>query len=130
MKKIKKIDNMTLFSVILIVVFTSLVLFSHNFILKNNDTIILSKNNLDSYTWEFNINDESIVRIKDVTFKNLEDNYKNDNIEVCYVFEGVSKGETEIEFNYTNFTNNFVEKTKRYKVIVDKKLNLNIEEIN
>lgn len=93
----------------------------------NNNEIILETNGGVPYEWKYSIDDESIVKF------NSKDSISDDElaggkVELHYYFKGLKKGTTTIKFEYVNFVNDEVEKTKNYEAVVDADLNLNITE--
>lgn len=131
MKKNKKVSNIILFRIVLAVIFFCTIVFLYKPVIKKYEMITLNSNEGVPYTWEFAIEDETIARIKDITSKKISSNETTGGEkEVSYTFEGLKKGSTVVIFRYTNFTNNFVEKTKKYKITVDKNKNIDIIEID
>lgn len=96
----------------------------------NDKAVIeLSTNGGVPYNWEYTIEDKSIVKL-DKQDSKAKNNLEGGPVELKYYFKGVKEGNTTITFNYKNITDETVDETKVYNVIVDKKLKIKIEEIN
>lgn len=123
-KKVNVVDNKYVIRVMFVVLLGLVCIFSFNTFKRNKtETVVLeSKLNTPS-TWEFVIEDENIVKIYDVSSNSIE---KDKKVEISYTFEGVSKGDTTIVFNYINYNTGEVLDSKTYDVSVDKNLNVKI----
>lgn len=95
----------------------------------DNALIELSTNGGVPYSWEYTIEDESIVKLENKESKEKDKNLAGGRVSLKYYFKGVKEGNTTITFNYKSITDNTVSETKVYNVIVDKKTNIKIEEI-
>lgn len=96
---------------------------------KTTNEIILKTNGGVSYLWEFEIENNDIIKYKEKESLEKRKNVVGGEIEEHYIFKGLNEGKTIITFRYRNFVDNTVDKTKKYKVKVDKKLKVNIKEI-
>lgn len=92
--------------------------------------IELSTNGGVPYSWEYTIEDENIVKLDDKDSKEKNSTTAGGPVKLMYYFKGIKEGNTTITFNYKNITNDTIDETKVYSVIVDKKLKIKIEEIN
>ena len=98
--------------------------------LNNEGTIKLKTNAGIPYTWKYEIEDEEIVKYIGKKEKIKHKNMTGSETELYYKFKGLKKGETIVTFNFVNFVDNKAEKTEKYKVKVDKNLNVIIDKIN
>lgn len=75
------------------------------------------------YRWEYEIEDESIVKfVKSYVIRDdNKDGIVGASIYTNYVFEGLKEGKTHITFKYVNFVDNIVEKEENHTVRVDKR---------
>lgn len=75
------------------------------------------------YRWEYEIEDESIVKfVKSYVIRDdNKDGIVGASIYTNYVFEGLKEGKTHITFKYVNFVDNIVEKEEKHTVRVDKR---------
>lgn len=95
----------------------------------NNDKtaeIVLEINGGIPYNWTYTIGDNSIVKYKNVEEKTPDT--MGGSIEQHYIFEGLKKGKTTIKFELKSITDDTIDQTKNYDVIVDKNLNITIIE--
>ena len=86
-------------------------------------TITFTKNASDTREWKYTILDEGIVEMKHYTSREVD----NGEIELKYTFVGLSKGKTQIIFDYATITND-IEKTEKFDVDVDSDLNVVIKQ--
>ena len=94
----------------------------------SSNEIVLNTNGGVPYVWEYEIEDASIINIDKVEDKELNPGTNGGVIEKHYYFKGMKKGTTTITFNYNDTRDNKIKETKKYKVIVDKNLNVKITE--
>ena len=83
------------------------------------------------FKWEYEIKDKSIVKfIKNYVVKdyNEEGALCGAPVIINYVFKGLMEGETTIIFKLVNFADNYEKKKEKYKVKVDKDLNISLIE--
>ena len=78
------------------------------------------------YEWVYSIGDTKVVKYKDMTEKSGET--MGSNTEQHYVFEGLKEGKTTIKFELKSITDDTVDQTKNYDVVVDKNLKVTITE--
>ena len=81
----------------------------------------------DIYQWECEIKDKKIVKL-DKKEKVGEDSNKGDMITEVYTFKALKPGKTTITFTFVNINNKSYLNVKNYKVVVDKKNHITIEE--
>ena len=125
-KKVNAVDNKYVVRIMCVVLLGLVCIFSFNNFKRNKTETIKLESILNvPSTWEFIIEDEHIVKIKDVLSSNNENDKK---IETSYTFKGVTKGNTTIVFNYTNYNTGEILESKTYNVSVDKNLNVKIVE--
>ena len=125
-KKVKDVDNKYVFRIIIVVLLSLVCIFSFNRFNKSKKETIKFESKINSpSTWEFIIEDERVVKIDDVSSHNVE---KDKKVETSYTFKGVTKGNTTIVFNYTNYNTGEVLESKMYNVSVDNNLNVKIVE--
>ena len=80
------------------------------------------------YTWEYEIEDTSVVELEKKD-SYVEDRYKELDggpVDVIFTFKGLKKGTTTIILRYKNFTNNIIDEEKKYKVKVDNNKNITL----
>ena len=83
------------------------------------------------YRWEFEIEDESIVKFvgtKDITpneYKNLDGGPVYTN----YIFEGLKKGKTTVTFRYISIVDNSIEEENTITLKVDENKNISLNVI-
>ena len=78
------------------------------------------------YEWVYSIEDDKIVKYKDMTEKSGET--MGSNTEQHYIFEGLKEGKTTIKFELKSITDDTIDQTKNYDVVVDKNLKVTITE--
>ncbi len=78
------------------------------------------------YEWVYSIEDAKVVKYKDMTEKSGET--MGSNTEQHYIFEGLKEGKTTIKFELKSITDDTVDQTKNYDVVVDKNLKVTITE--
>ena len=112
---------------IIIIITTSTIIY-----LKNEKTakIELKTNAGIPFKWEYKIEDKSIVKLKDKKSKSTNNHLAGGPIYETYIFEGLKEGKTIITFNFVNFTNNQIDKTEQYQIIIDKNKKITIIKIN
>lgn len=80
------------------------------------------------FRWEYEIEDESIVKFEKSYV--IKDENKGGNVGAKvytnYVFKGLKKGTTTITFKFVNFTNNQIVKEEKNIVKVDNNLNISL----
>ena len=91
------------------------------------DKITLITNGGVPYNWEYTIEDSEVA-----TFDRMDSKAKNElaggEIENTYYFAGLKEGTTTIIFEYKNITDGSIDKTKKFKVKVDKDLKVKVKE--
>lgn len=81
------------------------------------------------YTWKYEIKDKDIIKFVKKSSKQLSNKeISGGRVREYYKFKALKKGKTTITFNFVNFTNNKIDKTKTYNIIVDDRLNVYIKE--
>ncbi len=99
--------------------------------LRTNNEIVLKTNGGVPYTWEYSIDDESIIQLKEKRIEGEKDKKIAGGVILeHYVFKSIKPGITTIKFTYRNFTNKSIANTKKYKVVVNEKLELDIIEMS
>lgn len=99
-------------------------LYSSNIKPKNGEFEIIQKTNGGvPYKWEYSISNNNVEYINSYS----QDKYKDKQlaggpVEIHYIFKGLKQGESTITFNYVSITNNSIDKTIKYKIIVDENL--------
>lgn len=78
------------------------------------------------YEWVYSIEDAKVVKYKNMTEKSGET--MGSNTEQHYIFEGLKEGKTTIKFELKSITDDTVDQTKNYDVVVDKNLKVTITE--
>lgn len=78
------------------------------------------------YEWVYSIEDAKVVKYKDMTEKSGET--LGSSTEQHYIFEGLKEGITTIKFELKSITDDSIEETKNYDVVVDKDLKIIITE--
>ena len=78
------------------------------------------------YEWVYSIEDAKVVKYKDMTEKSGET--MGSSTEQHYIFEGLKEGTTTIKFELKSITDDSIEETRNYDVVVDKNLNITINE--
>lgn len=100
---------------------------------KNRDTvdIKLMTNGGVPYEWEYKIEDESVVKLKNQYSKDLDPELDGGRVELHYVFEALKEGKTMIVFKYKSVTGeDDTMSEEKYLVNVDKDLNITIDNGN
>lgn len=117
--------------IITIGIFLTLSIFFITGCKKNNTTaeIIIEETEGIPYTWNYTITNKEIVKYKT---KKEETNTDTEIVgasnKVHYIFQGLKEGKTTIKFELKSITDNEVSENKVYEVIVDKNLNITINE--
>ena len=78
------------------------------------------------YEWVYSIEDAKVVKYKDMTEKSGET--MGSSTEQHYIFEGLKEGTTTIKFELKSITDDSIEETRNYDVVVDKNLKITITE--
>lgn len=78
------------------------------------------------YRWEYEIEDESIVKLERSFVDDENKRQKGGIIHNHYVFSGLKEGKTKIRFKYVEFTKNKVEREEVVNVKVDKFKNISL----
>lgn len=78
------------------------------------------------YEWVYSIEDAKVVKYKDMTEKSGET--MGSSTEQRYIFEGLKEGTTTIKFELKSITDDSIEETRNYDVVVDKNLKITITE--
>ena len=99
---------------------------------QNEFSLVYSQNAGIPYTWEYEIEDETILKAVDayVVRDDNQDGRVGARVYKKYVFQGLKEGKTFLTFKFVNFTNNEVENAERYIVTVDKDLKTTYVNIN
>ena len=82
------------------------------------------------YKWEYEIEDETIVKLVKTENATPEEDKHLDGgpVYINYTFKGLKEGETTITFRYVSIVDNSIDKEERVNIKVDK--NKNISQIN
>ena len=82
------------------------------------------------YKWEYEIEDETIVKLVKTENATPEKDKHLDGgpVYINYTFKGLKEGETTITFRYVSIVDNSIDKEEKVTVKVDK--NKNISQIN
>ena len=92
--------------------------------------ITQTKNSGVEYKWTYKIEDESIVKLNKETEKAESDEIIDGGIvDVIYTFEALKEGETTIDFKYISFDGKDLTDEVKYKVTIDKNMDITIKEI-
>lgn len=78
------------------------------------------------YEWVYSISDSKIVKYKDMTEESS--GAIGGSTQQHYTFEGLKEGKTTIKFELKSITDDTVDQTKNYDVVVDKNLKVTITE--
>lgn len=78
------------------------------------------------YQWVYTIGDTKIVKYSDMTEESSE--AIGGSTKQHYVFEGLKEGKTTIKLELKSITDDTVDQTKNYDVVVDKNLSVTITE--
>ena len=78
------------------------------------------------YRWEYEIEDESIVKLEKSFVDDKNKRLKGGTIYEHYVFSGLKEGKTKIKFRYVEFTKNKIEKEEVINIKVDKFKNISM----
>ena len=78
------------------------------------------------YKWEYEIEDESIVKLERSFVDDENKRQKGGIIHNHYVFSGLKEGTTKIRFKYVEFTKDRVEREEVVNVKVDKFKNISL----
>ena len=97
---------------------------------KNDNEIVLITHGGVPYNWEYTIEDTSIVKFKEMMSVSKSIGTVGGEVEEHYIFEGLKEGKAKINFIYKNITDNSIEKTINYEVIVDKNMKITIYKIS
>lgn len=95
----------------------------------NVGEIVLRTNGGIPYVWNYTIEDESVVKYKELVTDNKEPKYNGGKVDEHHYFEGIKEGSTTIKFEFKDIRDDSVQKTQEYNVTVDNKLNITIKEI-
>ncbi len=112
--------------ILLLVLFITIILTGCSNSNSNTAEVIVSISGGIPYNWEYTIGDESIIKYKSMEEKGA-DTMGGSN-EEHYIFEGLKEGKTTLKFELKSITDNTIEETKNYEVVVDKNLKLTITE--
>lgn len=115
-------------SVIVIVLVIAIIFGLNN---KNYGTaeIKLTTNGGVSCKWEYVIEDDSIVKCKEVKTESEDPDVDGGIVYQYYCFEGLKEGTTIITFEYKDILDNFVKETKKYNVSVDEHMKIRITQM-
>ena len=95
---------------------------------KVNEVVLKTKGGV-SYLWEYMIENDGIIELEEKESEEKTRNVIGGEKEQHFVFKGLKEGTTTITFDHRNIVENNVTNTKKYKVTVNKKLEVNIKEI-
>ncbi len=91
--------------------------------------IVLKTNGGVPYNWEYTIENTDIIGIEDEKLEEKSHEIVGGEIEKHFILKGLKEGTTIIKFEHRNFVDNSINKTKKYTVKVNKKLEIFIKEI-
>ncbi|MBR2603666.1 MAG: protease inhibitor I42 family protein [Bacilli bacterium] len=91
---------------------------------KGSDEIVLDQVGGYIYTWKCEIKNEEILISAGEEYES--EPIEGGNVTVHFNYTGVKKGSTTITCNYSS--GNDIDKTQKYKAVVDKDLNVTIYE--
>ena len=111
--------------VILIILVSIIILINSK---KVNEVVLKTKGGV-SYLWEYNIENNNIIELEEKESEEKTKNVVGGEKEQHFIFKGLKEGTTTITFDHRNIVENNVTNTKKYKVTVDKKLEVNLKEI-
>ena len=95
---------------------------------KVNEVVLKTKGGV-LYLWEYMIENDGIIELEEKESEEKTRNVIGGEKEQHFVFKGLKEGTTTITFDHRNIVENNVTNTKKYKVTVNKKLEVNIKEI-
>lgn len=97
-----------------------------------NYHVVLDINAGIPFKWEYKIDDESILKLKEKVVKAEEtkEPISGGLMHEYYTFEGLKEGETRVTFSFVNITDNTSDETREYKAVVDKDLKVTVTENN
>ena len=79
------------------------------------------------YKWEYEIEDESVVKyVKNYEINKEEEPVDGGHIQINYVFKGLKEGKTKVILKYINIVDKTVEKELVNNVKVDKNKNISL----
>ena len=123
----KEKKSIIIFGIILLII---VIIVSLIFIFRDNSkgVIKLETHENGIYEWKYEIKNKKIVRFdKKEKLGDSED--KNGGLILeRYTFKALKPGKTTIKFTFINTKNGSYDEIKKYGVVVDKKLNINITE--
>lgn len=92
--------------------------------------ITLETNGGVPYKWSYEIGDDSIIEYVGVESKDLDPGMDGGRVEETYSFKALKKGETDVVFEYKDFTeeDGDVMETRKFHMVVDDKLDISVEE--
>lgn len=103
------------------------------FVLNNKNHSIaeirLTTNGGVPYKWEYVIEDDSIIKCKEVKTESKDPDADGGIIYQYYDFEGLKEGTTIIIFEYKDILDNSVKEIKKYNVSVDKHRKIKITQM-
>lgn len=96
---------------------------------KNKEVeLIMLSNSGSTKQWEYSINDEDIVGLKEKYASSVGKDINSGIIENHYIFEGKKAGTVIIKFEYKSLIDGTVSDTREYEVMVLEDLSLSIKE--
>lgn len=125
----KKIIILMILLIVIVLLIFTFFLINYNSD-KNIFYVRLNKKVYDIYEWKYDIKDDNIVKFVEKKQFGDVDNKNGGNITEKYYFKALKPGKTELTFTFTNTGNGSYLDTKYYLVKVDKKKNINIEEVS
>lgn len=81
------------------------------------------------YKWEYVIEDDTIIKCKEVRTESKDSNTDGGMIYQYYDFEGLKEGTTIILFEYRDILEQSVKETKKYNVLVDEHRKIKITQM-
>ena len=97
-------------------------------VLDNKFEIKQSMNSGVEFKWTYNIENEDVVKLVDITEKGEDELVDGGLVDLTYTFKALKKGRTTITFKYISLDGTITDETRVYNISVDKNMNINIEE--
>ena len=83
------------------------------------------------YEWQYEIEDESIVKfVKNKNINKETELVEGGRVDINYVFKGLKEGKTTITFKYVNIIDGTIDKEEKNTVRVDKNKNISLVAID
>ena len=80
------------------------------------------------FRWEYDIEDESIIKFEKINYvsEKTKEPICGGKVDHHYLFKGLKKGKTRIIFKYVNFADNYLSEMNTYEVEVKDDLTVTI----